>query len=126
MNVLLVDGNDSVRSALKFLLEAERDVEIVGEETSLEHLLDNIFQHCPDLILLDWDTRRTSIETLKIITDVCPNVYIVLLSSQPEIKRVAAAANVEGFISKGGPPSQLLQVIHQIKDKMNGKGDPQM
>ena len=55
MRVLVADDDVHVRSALRLLLEQESDVQVVGESTAAEELVDEIERSHPGVVLLDWE-----------------------------------------------------------------------
>ena len=55
MHVLLADDQAEVRSALRFLLEQELGMRVVGEVAEVEALLAQNEVTQPDLVLLDWE-----------------------------------------------------------------------
>lgn len=112
MRILLADGQEKVRFALRVLLEHQAGLEVVGEATHESELLAMSAETLPDLVLLAWDLP--GLETERSIDSVracCPGAAVIALSGQPEAQAEAMAAGVEGFVSKGDPPEQLLAAI---------------
>jgi DNA-binding NarL/FixJ family response regulator len=55
MRVLLADDQPALRSAVRFLLEQEPDLSIVGEVGDVAGLMERVAALHPDLLLLDWE-----------------------------------------------------------------------
>jgi DNA-binding NarL/FixJ family response regulator len=112
MRVLVADDQAKVRSAVRFVLEQDEDVEVLGEAVDATGLLDWMRVVCPDLILLDWELPGGGgEELLRAIRGNCSRAAIVALSGRHEARRAALAAGVDGFVSKGDPPEALLKTI---------------
>ncbi len=75
----------------------------------VNHLSEN-----PDVILIDYDMKPCNgLETLKIVKQYNPDIYILMLSAQKDI-RVAINALKHGafdYISKGGNDGELISKV---------------
>jgi DNA-binding NarL/FixJ family response regulator len=113
MRILLADGQDRVRYALRALLAMQVDTEVVAEATNAAELFDQTRCALPDLILLDWELPGLAIsDALPQLRKAHPCVQIVVLSGQPDVRATALAAGADGFVSKAQPPDRLLDAIH--------------
>jgi DNA-binding NarL/FixJ family response regulator len=118
MRVLLVDDHVWLRSALRFLLEQEPNLQIVGEEGSLTTLLSSVQRLHPDLLLLDWemtglksaDARR---QLLAAVRAAVPQVYIIALCGGETAHRQRLINGADAFVSKAEPPEHLLAAVQQ-------------
>lgn len=121
MRVILADHRREIRSALRLLLEQQPDAwEVLGEATDLFELAACLKKACPDVLLLDWelpgmfadrwnpDPDRPS-NMLKKLREICPEMHIVVLSSQPEDCAKARQAGADEIMCKTEPPESLLQ-----------------
>ena len=128
MRVIVADDQAKVRSALRLLLEYEPHVEILGEAVDTTGLLDWVKAVCPDLVLLDWELPgMPAAALLPLLHDHCPDLRVIALSSQPEVRQLALEAGADTFASKGDPPEWLLRAMYEIdgRNKMikKMKGD---
>ena len=113
MRVLLADDQASVRSALRLLLEQDSDVHTVAEVADANDLLEQIGRSCPDLVLLDWELPGSKkLELLPSLRTKCPQLFVIVLSSHPEVRQVALSAGADAFVSKGDTPERLLAMLH--------------
>lgn len=118
MNVLIADGNTSVRYGIIALLEELPQVNIVGEAASFKDMERLILMDCPDMILLSWELPGKGSEALiKSIRLMCPQATIVIMSSQLNAASRAQELGADGFISKAEPAEKLLQVIRYYSSK---------
>lgn len=113
MRILLADGQDRVRYALRALLAMQIDTEVVAEATNAAELFDQTRCALPDLILVDWELPGLVIsEALPRLRETNPCVQIVVLSGRPEVRSAVLAAGADGFVSKDQPPDRLLDALY--------------
>lgn len=113
MRVLLADDQVEVRSALRFLLEQELEIDVIGETAEARDLLSQVEIAQPDLVLLDWELPGSLVaELLFALRARCVQMKVVALSGRPEARQEALAAGIDAFVSKGDPPEHLLTVLH--------------
>lgn len=114
MNILVADDQPKVRSALKFLLEQDPGLKVVGEVAEAKALLPAVKASCPDVILLDWELPGlNSTGTLDVLR-ACSRLTVVALSGRPEARQAALAAGADAFVSKGEPPENLLMALDAL------------
>lgn len=124
MRVLLADDQAWLRSAIRFFLEQQSEIETVGEAADISSLRQLIKTEMPDLILLDWelpglsliDDRRAALHALRSNN---PHLQIIVLSGRPESIPGALAAGANAFVSKADPPEKLLAALHKAQQSIN-------
>ena len=115
MRVLVADDESNVRYALRALMEEWSEFEVVAEVVDAERLLAQAKTACPNLVLLDWELPGLAADgMLPALRELCPNLWVIVLSGRPEARRVALAAGADAFVSKVDPPERLLAVINGI------------
>ena len=113
MRVLLADNQPEVRSALRFLLEQEPGVSVVGEVAEAETLFAQAEAIQADLVLLDWELPGLlAPDLLLTLRSYCPHMKVIALSGRPEARHEALNAGIHDFVSKGDPPEWLLRTMH--------------
>ena len=114
VHILLADDQPRVRSAIRLLLEQQPVVNEVEEVTSAQELLDYVGNHCPDILLLDWDLLGPMPEKLLMtLRTLCPYLFTVVLDSRPQTRQTALEAGANEFVSKNEPPEHLLTAIER-------------
>ena len=119
MHILLADDQAEVRSALRFLLEHEPGMSVVGEAAGAVALLAQVGAIQPDLVLLDWELHGSQITELMPALRSCCRSIVIALSGRPEARQEALDAGVDAFVSKGEPPERLLATLYAF----SGGGD---
>lgn len=117
MNILLADDQPAVCSAIRLLLEQQSDWNIVDEASSVKELLNHIEHYRPDVLLLDWELPGLGFEKLKKkLRSLRPDLFTIVLDSNPQTKQQALEAGANEFVSKNDPPERLLNAIKSYGD----------
>ena len=117
MRVILADGHQNVRTALRLLIEEEPEWHIDAEAPNAKRLLSLIAQNPPDLVLLDASLPGRRMEDLLAeLRRTYPQLMIIILSGRPENHRPAIHSGANAFVSKGNPPEDLLTTLHNLTD----------
>jgi len=114
LSIVLADDHTVVRSALRMLLEAEQDIEVVAEAGTAEDALRYVRGHRPTVLILDLDMPgRPSLEVVPEIIEASPETGVVILTmrSEPEFARQALKAGVKGYVLKEAADAELVQAV---------------
>jgi DNA-binding NarL/FixJ family response regulator len=137
MRVLVAEGQEIVRAALRRFLREMPDITLVSEVVSAANLLAQAREVEPDLVLLDWEladllpmncsSPRESMDQarrqlLSVLHALPSHPQIVVLSREPELHQMALDAGVDGFVSKGDSPERVLKALHAVATK---RGQPE-
>jgi len=115
MRVVLADGHQNVRTALRLLIEEEPEWHIAAEAPTASLLLTLLAQNSPDLLLLDASLPGRRMEDLlPELRHKYPQLMIIILSGRPENHRPAMHSGANAFVSKGSPPEDLLNTLHNL------------
>lgn len=113
-SVLLVSRLRLVREAVKALIDRHEDFQVIGETDDRSQTLCILTSLRPDVILFDLDPDyEAGLETIREIMKGHPGVKIVALSMHGEgaILNSAVRAGVRGYLSKGGPSTDVVEVL---------------
>jgi NarL family two-component system response regulator LiaR len=114
IRVLIVDDQVAVRSALKFVLLAFDDLELVGESADGEQAVQLCIQAQPDVVLMDLlMPRMNGINATRAIREYCPRVQVVALTSlgEEELAQSALEAGASGYLLKNVSAEELAGAI---------------
>jgi len=82
IRLLIVDDHKVVRQGLRFLLQHEADIEIVGEAADGEQAVDFVRQHVPAVVLLDLlMPKMDGLTALREIKEISPSTQVIILTS---------------------------------------------
>ena len=112
--IVLADDHTVVRSALRMLLEAEPDFEVVAEAGNADDAARYVLGHKPTVLILDLNMPgRPSLDAIPDIRAASPGTEIVVLTMQNEsaFARKALQAGVRGYVLKEAADSELVQAV---------------
>jgi PAS domain S-box-containing protein len=114
IRIILVDDHMVMRQGLAGLLQAEPDIEIIGEASDGQSGVDLIRELRPDVVLMDISMPgMDGIQATRIIHKEHPEVRIIGLSMFQEGKQSASMreAGAVGYLTKTGPADVLIEAI---------------
>lgn len=117
IRVFLLDDHAIVRHGLRALLEAEPDIEVVGEAGNVVDGLSGVLEHRPDVALLDARLPDGSgVDVARVVSEQAPEVRMLMLSSHDDEPTLVAAfsAGVHGYVLKQIAAEKLLSGIRDV------------
>jgi DNA-binding NarL/FixJ family response regulator len=117
IRVVVVDDHAVVRSGLRLLLDAEDDLEVVGEAGNARDAVFAVRAELPDVILLDVVMPGESgIEVLPKLLHEAPEAKVLVLSMQddPSYVREAFAAGATGYVLKEAADAEVVGAVREI------------
>jgi DNA-binding NarL/FixJ family response regulator len=118
LSVLIVDDQALVRAGFRMILEAEEDVEVVGEAADGREAVAEARRLKPDVVLMD--VRMPDVDgieaTRRLLADDESGAKIVMLTTfdMDEYVYDALRAGASGFLLKDVPPEQLVAGIRAV------------
>ena len=115
--VLLVDDHKMFRGALKFLLESETNIEIVGEAGDGQEALALAQKIMIDVVFMDVSIPvMNGIETTRRLLVINPAFKIIGLSAFVDRYYVMEMMNAgaAGYITKGEPIEEIIRAIDTV------------
>ena len=122
IRVLLVDDHAVLRAGLRVLLEAERDIQVVGEAASGEEGIRKAEELRPDVVVMDLSMpRMDGLEATRRITAAGLPVRVLVLTVDAEADSLVPVleAGAIGYVAKGASDGQLVEAIRVVS-----RGDP--
>lgn len=124
MRVLLVDDEELARAEIRVLLEAEADVEIVGECSNAVEAIAAINRLQPDVLFLDVQMPRISgIEMVSMI-DPGRMPRIVFLTAYEEYALRAFDENATDYLLKPVQEARLAKTLARLRQPSAGASSP--
>jgi DNA-binding NarL/FixJ family response regulator len=119
IRVLIVDDQALVRAGFRMILDAEREIEVVGEAADGREAIDLTGETRPDVVLMD--IRMPELDGLeaarRILADGdgdTPKLLMLTTFDLDEYVYEALRAGASGFLLKDTPPEQLVAAIRVI------------
>ena len=118
IKVLLADDHTIVRKGLRSLLEAERDIEVVGEAENGREAMEKAEALQPNLIVMDHTMPvLNGLEATLQIRQRNPEIQILILTMHTNQEYVFQflQAGAAGYLVKESAPDELVAAIHAIR-----------
>jgi DNA-binding NarL/FixJ family response regulator len=119
IRALVVDDHPVVRYGVKHMLDAEPDIEVVGELENIRALGTVLSELEPDVVLLDLELSEThGVDALRKFREEAPGMHVIIYTSHDEEERIIEAAElgVDGYLLKGCPKEEIISAIHSVHD----------
>jgi DNA-binding NarL/FixJ family response regulator len=118
LGVLIADDQALVRAGFRMILEAEEDMEVVGEAADGREAVVEARRLRPDVVLMD--VRMPDVDgidaTRRLLGDDGSDAKVVMLTTfdMDEYVYDALRAGASGFLLKDVPPEQLVAGIRAV------------
>jgi len=117
IRVVVTEDHAIVREGIKQLIGLAKDLQVVGEASTVEQLLDTLRYTPCDVVLLDISMPGSSgLEAIPRIRALEPAPAILMLSMHDEAQMAARAlkAGAAGYATKDSDPALLLTAIRRV------------
>jgi DNA-binding NarL/FixJ family response regulator len=119
IRILLVDDQALVRAGFRMILDAETDMEVVGEAGDGREAIDQVRSLRPDVVLMD--IRMPELDGLEAARRIisgngaeAPKILMLTTFDLDEYVYEALRAGASGFLLKDTPPEHLVGAIHVV------------
>jgi DNA-binding NarL/FixJ family response regulator len=116
-SVLVADDHGIVREGLRRLLDAESDLEVIGEARDGREVLQQVDEHKPEVVVLDISMPRLGgLETLERLRASHPEVKVILLSVHSDAPFIQSAISLgaDGYVLKNGRAVEIVTAIRAV------------
>ncbi|MFB7569782.1 response regulator [Streptomyces sp. NPDC056165] len=118
ITVLLVDDEPLVRAGLRAVLEAQPDIEVVGEAADGAAVIPLVRQLRPDVVAMDvrmplMDGIEATRAVLRTVPDP-PKIVVVTTFENDEYVYGALRAGADGFLLKRARPAEIVHAVRLV------------
>ena len=116
-SILLVGQQSIFRTGLRGLIDAESDLNVIGEAGGCQAAVTRISRACPDLVVLDVDLPDGQAgASVRAIKSACGKAKILALSSigEPSLIEEVLREGATGLLLKDSTPDELLDGIRSV------------
>jgi DNA-binding NarL/FixJ family response regulator len=114
IKVLVVDDVAILRNSIKFMLEVNVEIEVVGTASNGQEAFEKCSDLMPDIVLMDLRMPDVDgIEGTELIKKMYPEIKVIVLTTFKEEEDIQAAigSGADGYILKDIEPDELAAVI---------------
>jgi len=117
IRIVIADDHPILRDGLRRLLEAQQDLQVVGEATNGQEAIQLVRACNPDILLLDLAMPlMRGIEALRILSQEQSQARVILLTAElhPLEAKQALRMGARGVVMKEAAPELLLRSIRCV------------
>jgi two-component system response regulator NreC len=117
IKILLVEDHAVVRAGVRLLLNAQPDMEVVGELDNGQDLLKRVEQLRPDVVVMDISMPGVNgLEAARQLstTHQKQGILILTMHDNEEYFFQAIKAGASGYIPKSAPETELLAAVRSV------------
>lgn len=117
IRVLVADDHTIVRSGVRLLLEAEPDIEVVGEALDGHEAVDQVQSLGPDVVLMDIAMPgMDGLEATRQIKTRWPDVHVLVLTMHrtDDYFFEMLQAGASGYVLKGAQTGELISAVRVV------------
>ncbi|MEA4909072.1 MAG: response regulator transcription factor [Anaerolineaceae bacterium] len=115
--ILIVDDHPLLREALCAAIQAEPDMQVVGEASNGQQAVQEAMALKPDAVVMDlYLPVKDGVTAIKEIIAATPSARILAITSSTEDRQVVSAiqAGALGYLTKDASRAQFLQGLRQV------------
>jgi DNA-binding NarL/FixJ family response regulator len=119
VRVVLSDDHVVLRSGLKALLEADGDLEVIGESDDGRACVEQVIDLDPDIAILDINMPHCDgLEALEILQTRAPRTRILILTMHDDVEylRKVLLLGGAGYVLKQSASEELMSAIRTVID----------
>jgi DNA-binding NarL/FixJ family response regulator len=114
---MLVDDQAMVRAGFRMILEAEPDIDVVGEAVDGLDAVQSVARCRPHVVLMD--VRMPRMDGIEATRQICsmpdaPRVLVLTTFDLDTYVYSALRAGASGFLLKDAPPEQLVEAVDVV------------
>src|SRR5512138_2668938 len=119
ITVIVADDHTVLRDGLRYLLEAQGDIQIVRMAANGQEAVEQAILYCPDVVVMDISMpAMNGIDATKLICQSCKETKVVVLSMHhtAEYLQRAMEAGANGYLLKDSAGRELVSAIRDLKE----------
>ena len=121
IRVLIVDDHKVVRQGLRFLLDQEEGIEVVGECADGQQAIEDVARLRPDVVLLDLlMPKLDGVAALPLMKQARPEMRVVVLTSDEDDERIIDAIRA-GAISYLLKTAGVEEIVAAVRAAASGE-----
>lgn len=117
LRILLADDHETVRTGLRVILNAQADMEVVGEAADGQAVIEKTQELQPDVVLMDVSMPRLNgLQATKTLRERAPAVKILTLTRHGDVTYLhqLLQAGASGYVLKQSRAAEVLQAIRAL------------
>lgn len=117
ITVLLADDHAVVRDGLRYLLEAQADISVVGDASDGRQAVQQVKILSPDVVIMDIAMPELNgIEATRQIREISPSTRVIILSMHSTSEHIGQAlgAGANGYLLKESAGVEVVKAVRAV------------
>jgi two-component system response regulator NreC len=117
IRILLAEDHELVREGLRLIINAQSDMEVIGEVGDGRSAVARAQELLPDIVLMDVSMPRLNgLKATELLMKACPQVKVLTLTRHTDFGYMQQLlhAGASGYMLKQSPPVELLHAIRAV------------
>ena len=117
IRVYLADDHEVVRAGLRYLLQAQSDIAVVGDAANGRQTVQEVLQLQPDVVIMDIGMPALNgIEATRRISQANPSIRIIMLSIHSNIEDILRSlkAGARGYLLKESAGQEVVEAVRAV------------
>ncbi len=117
LRIFLVEDHATVREGVKMLVNAQEDMEVIGEAGNGEAAFAQVPQLTPDVVVMDISMPELNgLKTTRKLKKLLPDIKILILTRHTDSAylRQLIEAGASGYVLKQSAPNELIIAIRTV------------
>lgn len=117
ITIFLADDHAIVRDGLRMLLQAQPDLQVVGEATNGRDAVRQVCERSPDVTILDITMPELNgLEAARQIREGCEHTQVIMLSMHGSTAHVfeALRAGAKGYLLKASAGANVVDAVRAV------------
>ncbi len=117
IKVIIADDQKIIREGLKFIIEQDKDIEVLGFAGNGKEALEQCKTLVPDVVLMDiMMPDCNGVEGTKLIKEAMPSVKVIILTTFRDDENISAALKngADGYVLKDIDTDELILTIKSV------------
>jgi DNA-binding NarL/FixJ family response regulator len=117
IKVIIIDDHPAMALGIKFLLEQDQSIKVLGVAASGSEGIEMVREHLPSVVILDLNLPDdTGVHIAAAIKEQHPAIHIIIHTGYdyiPYFNRLIECG-VSGILNKSASPQDILDMIHTV------------
>ncbi len=119
IKVFIADDHAVVRSGIKQILSEDNNISVVGEASTTDEIMDQLYEQTWDILILDITMPgKNGLDAMIEIKRRKPEIKVLILTmhSEEEIAIRALKTGASGYLNKESVPGELIKAVKKVYD----------
>lgn len=117
IKVIIADDQKIIREGLKFIIEQDKDIEVLGFAGNGKEAFEQCKTLVPDIVLMDiMMPDCNGVEGTRLIKEAMPSVKVIILTTFKDDENISAALKngADGYVLKDIDTDELILTIKSV------------